>query len=50
LANCRIASKLGAIEIDLHQAEGRFFQAPSSDLLQIQTTQSIAWKKKGLLK
>jgi hypothetical protein len=29
---------------------GRFFQAPSSPLLQIQTTQSIAWKKKGLLK
>jgi len=29
---------------------GRFFQAASFALLQIQTTQSITWKKKGLLK
>jgi hypothetical protein len=38
-----------APRIDLHQTEARFSRQLSSDLLQIQTTQSIAWKKKGLL-
>jgi hypothetical protein len=38
-----------ALRIDLQQTEDAF-QAASSDLLQIQTTQSITWKKKGLLK
>jgi len=39
-----------APRIDLIQSRRRFFQAASSALLQIQTTQSNRLEKKGLLK